>query len=368
MINMSFNQRNNKQSGLVSIMITLVLMLVISLIVLGFAQISRREQRQSLDRQLSAQAYYAAESGINDARTTIRAALAAGNSVPEKDECETTANNPTTNPYAFDPVIDAANNVEYSCLLVSTKLKSVSASLAAGGKSVAMPLHPSNGPIGSISIKWRAPSPASAVSLAQCPTVISPTAGAQFPGGTNWRCPYGVLRLDMVPTDTYDRISMMTNRKTIFLVPTRSAAAPVAYTSSDGSVNPMQCSASQCTTSVINMPNNINNYDLRLSALYVDGTFDIQAFGPPPTSSPIMLLDAQAQIDVTGKADDVLRRIQVRISLVPAGSYGDYGIVSGSSVCKRFSITPNSIIVPSDIVGQDTNNPTCRPLSIAPIP
>jgi len=40
----------SKQRGMVAIMITMILMIVISLIVLGFAQISRRNQRQSLDR------------------------------------------------------------------------------------------------------------------------------------------------------------------------------------------------------------------------------------------------------------------------------------------------------------------------------
>lgn len=368
MIITSFKQRSNRQAGMVSIMITLVLMLVISLIVLGFAQISRLEQRQSLDRQLSAQAYYAAESGVNDARSTIRTALAAGDFVPEKDECETTANNPDTNPYAFDPVIDAANNVAYTCMLVTTKLKTISASLTAGGKSAVLPLHPDNGSISRIDIKWLAPAPVSASAFAQCPAVISNTAGAQFPRSTEWRCPYGVLRLDIVPTDTYNRASMIANRKTMFFYPIRSAAGAIVYTSSDGSVNPISCSTTQCMTSITNMPRDVDDYDLRLQALYVDGTFDIQAFDPPPTSSPIMLLDAQAQIDVTGKADDVLRRIQVRIPLVPNGKYGDYGVVSGSSVCKRFSITPNTIIVPADIVGQDPSNPSCRPLSIAPIP
>ena len=45
-----------KQRGMASIIITMITMVIITLIVLGFATLSRREQRQSLDRQLSTQA------------------------------------------------------------------------------------------------------------------------------------------------------------------------------------------------------------------------------------------------------------------------------------------------------------------------
>ena len=63
---------------MVAILVTMNLMIVISLIVLGFAQISRRNQRQSLDRQLSTQAFYAAETAVNDAADLIKTAVQAG--------------------------------------------------------------------------------------------------------------------------------------------------------------------------------------------------------------------------------------------------------------------------------------------------
>ena len=59
-------------------------MIVMSLIVLGFAQISRRNQRESLDRQLSTQAFYAAESGVNDARELITTAAQNNQAIPAK--------------------------------------------------------------------------------------------------------------------------------------------------------------------------------------------------------------------------------------------------------------------------------------------
>src|SRR5689334_20404193 len=87
-IKRSTHHLDDRQAGMVAIMVMLILMLVISLIVLGFAQISRRNQRQSLDRQLSTQAFYAAETGINDAAEIIKNALAAGTTAADKPDCQ----------------------------------------------------------------------------------------------------------------------------------------------------------------------------------------------------------------------------------------------------------------------------------------
>src|SRR5262245_28445627 len=53
------------QSGMAAIIVTLIIMIVLSLITLGFARIVNREQRQVADRQLNTQAFYAAESGVS---------------------------------------------------------------------------------------------------------------------------------------------------------------------------------------------------------------------------------------------------------------------------------------------------------------
>ena len=55
------------QRGFAAIVVALVLILVLSLLTIGFAELMRHEQRSALDKQLSSQAYYAAESGVNDA-------------------------------------------------------------------------------------------------------------------------------------------------------------------------------------------------------------------------------------------------------------------------------------------------------------
>ncbi len=59
------------ESGLAAIAVTMIIMGIVTLIVVGFATLMRREQRQALDQQLSTQAFYAAESGVNATRAYI---------------------------------------------------------------------------------------------------------------------------------------------------------------------------------------------------------------------------------------------------------------------------------------------------------
>src|SRR4051812_31465613 len=56
------------EDGLVALLVVGILIILLSLVTVAFTKLMGREARQSLDRVLSTQAYYAAESGINDAR------------------------------------------------------------------------------------------------------------------------------------------------------------------------------------------------------------------------------------------------------------------------------------------------------------
>ena len=54
-----------------SIVISIIIMVILSLIAISFARIMRQEQQQAYERQLHTQAYYAAESAVNDVRREI---------------------------------------------------------------------------------------------------------------------------------------------------------------------------------------------------------------------------------------------------------------------------------------------------------
>src|SRR5580658_8830161 len=65
------NKIATDEKGFASIVIALILIIVLALLTVAFAQLARREQADALDKQLAVQANYAAETGINDAYTYI---------------------------------------------------------------------------------------------------------------------------------------------------------------------------------------------------------------------------------------------------------------------------------------------------------
>ena len=116
MITQSKNRLN--EEGIVSIVVTLIIMIVLTLIVTGFAQLARREQREALDRQLSAQASYAAESGIN----ALKAALPYI-SATSRTDCNEPISVGSGKPNPFDDQNKKlSDNTSYTCLLFNKQL------------------------------------------------------------------------------------------------------------------------------------------------------------------------------------------------------------------------------------------------------
>ena len=107
------------EQGFASIVVGLILIIVLGLLVVGFAQLSRHEQQQALNDQLASQANYAAESGINDALSDISSGL-----INSADSSSTVCMSPSStslpaNALTANPVISAANLISYTCLLVN---------------------------------------------------------------------------------------------------------------------------------------------------------------------------------------------------------------------------------------------------------
>ena len=314
-------QRHWKERGMVSILVTMLLMIVISLIVLGFAQISRRNQRQSLDRQLSTQAFYAAEAGINDARNLIKAAINSGAAIPTKPDC-TNGSGATAAFYGvLTPTLDSGNNVSYTCLMVDPTPKSLLYNDIRPSSTI-IPLISSSGTnISTVKLTILSKDGTANPSTG-CPT----TTNATFSTTASWTssgCGYGVLRFDLVPTNGSLTMSGLQDKTmTSFLVPMSSGgvssiAYPVASPASSSNTNnrvATACNATGCTMTITGL--STNQYYMRVSAVYKDVSLVVSA--ADSTGAALSLQGAQAVIDATGKAQDVLRRVQVHIPLTPS--------------------------------------------------
>lgn len=349
-------RRQSKEAGMVAIMVTLILIIVISLIVLGFAQISRRNQRQALDRQLSTQAFYAAESGVNDAAELIKNANQTGAAVAAKPDCASTGGGFYS---TLAPTLDAASGVSYTCLMVDPDPVTLVYS-SIGQRGTIVPLIPTGGSIAKITLTWQSKED-TATPVNNCPTTP-----ATFGKTSTWTCGYGVLRFDLVPTDgALSLAGLQSGAMSTFVVPLRSGAgvATVPYTTGGGNNRlGVICTNTNCSMS-ITTPARAQFY-MRVRSIYKDVSLQIEAFDA--SGNPLQLSGAQAVVDATGKAQDVLRRIQVRVPLAGSSTnlQSDYAAQSSEAICKRFSVMDGffqsdaNVAVPG--VAGSTTNQLCQ--------
>lgn len=343
------------QSGMASIMITMITMIVVSLIVIGFATISRREQGNTLDQQLSTQAFYAAETGVEDARNIIVNDVKTNQPILPKTNC-TTNTGAGNYPTGAQTVLDATHNVSYSCLLVDPNVTSVVYD-GIGPQSKVIPVISSQ-TITKLVVNWTPtnnPSP----SVASCPTSTSHT----FSPAMGWNCDYGVLRMDLVPTQgALTRGGLDSSVLTAFMEPMKTGgAASLSYSGNVGkaSVTGAQCNATQCSMTINGLAAT-DDLDLRLTSIYQASDVTIDAYH----GGTLLDQSGQVGVDVTGNAGGVLRRIQVRIpttfssNLIP-----DAAIQSNAAICKRFQVDNTYFHIPSDIVNPDNTNTMCQTIT-----
>lgn len=329
----------SNEQGLVSIIIVVVLMFVISLITLSYANIARNEQQQALDRTLNAQAYYAAESGINYATKTITDRIKNGTPINllVKPDCKP---DPPSGIYGDQLQIDAATGVSTSCLLVQTNPKSLVYDLSTSDQSKVFPVKPES-LITRVVVEWNTQSSG---------PVSNCTNTATLPVAGSWSCPYGALRVDLANTSAgLSRSLLAQNTFSTVFMPVQSSfpgAGSVTFSGKNafggnsamqGARAPASCDNTRCTMSITFASANMNEYYMRIMPLYRGTQATITARNG---SNLVSLKDAQIVVDATGKAQDVLRRVQVRIPLVNDGIHADYGIQSAQSVCKLFDAFP----------------------------
>jgi len=352
--------RFNRQAGMVSILVTMILMIVISLIVLGFAQVSRRNQRQTLDRQLSTQAFYAAETGVNDVRDILGDALSAGTTVYAKSTCglPSGAAGAQYARLSSDAQISSDGSVKYTCVMVDPAPKTLVFG-DVGTTSIVVPaISGSGNPLTTLKLVWHTKDDTTTPTN-NCPN----TTNNVFSTVSNWQCGYGVLRVDMVPTNgTFNASDLQNRTMTSFMVPQRpgspGAVSSVGFSTGGANNRPgVACTNANCTMTITGLSS--NQYYLRISSTYKNAA-NLQ-ISATDASGAVGLSGAQAVIDSTGRAQDVLRRIQVHVPLTPSSQnqLSDYAIQSTDSICKRFVVMGG--LFNSVVSGVSSTNPLCQP-------
>lgn len=344
---------HSNQSGLVSIIVALTFIIIITLITTSFAFLSRRELRQVLDRQLSTQAFYAAESGVNDAIAKIQ------QNPINIDTC----NNTETTIGADQSLSDT---LSYTCVLVDENPPTLQFGPIETNSSKLARIQAENSGdnIHTIRISWEAANNASINMFANNTRHYLPQLEFNQNNSGSYANHTGIVRADIVPiprTGGMTRTTLARDAQTVFLYPLRAEPAnqPVnTFTATTNENNKGAFVDGRCNAgNVPNLPrrcnvditglNNIqgtNVFYIRLKGLYQPSNVTIQAYGAGGTR--LNLGKSQAMIDATGKANDVLRRIQVRVPVETSYRYPEDPLVTTENICKLLSIS-NGVVTDS---------------------
>ncbi len=350
------------EQGIASMVIVILIMTLLSLIVLSMTQNANREQKQSLDRQLNSQAFYAAESGVNDARDYYtKFANAAVDPAPDKktkcDGSETNAPAGQQFPHGYSNTVGSSVN-QYTCVLYDAYPNSLVFSDVSTSKSELMPIQDKTGAkIRQLTFSWARPNNAN-YNFTGCPV-------SGFPQSLT-NCDAGALRIELINIDDliiHDRAALVNADFLAFASPSRNAAsAPASPDYANGVGTAKQgvswrggCTggaAGGCTITINNIGQ--NKLLLHLRSFYNDNTVTIT--GKTTAGNNILFRNGQLMIDSTGRASDILKRIQVRVPLNDFGNgiYPEFALQTANGICKLQQIIP-----PGFPDAGSTEDPSC---------
>jgi hypothetical protein len=382
-----------EEYGFASLVVAFILILVMSLLTVGFAQVARHEQQNALNKQLANQAYYAAETGVNEIKAQLVALQAAAGPGPtyrapyDGSAClgspyipDSSGSNPSSS------VIDSSSDVTYSCAFVNFKTSTLIPPTTPPQSSANF-IFNSTGALNQLTFSWGSKDNSN-----------TPRTAGGFPTQAQWasgKSP-SVIQFSITPIGTggtLTRNNLISNTFTAYFYPSNGSvidpengsAVPgvgsVNYVAPDGDTGTCQVGvppAGDCDDATTNAPiidatythaNDPYPYSVIIKNLpaatnntwlvhYVTFYDDTQAcldaalvVGCNNTSS-VDLTNSEVDIDVTAKAKDVVRRIQEVVPL-PTSSAVDttqngistlptFSVDSGAATCKQFATYPSA--------------------------
>lgn len=350
-----------KQTGFVSIIVASLLMVILALITVGFTRIMQREQRQALDRQLSRQALYAAESGINDVLDAIDNDLnlspTADYTGISKASCDVNGLGPHGNGNLSGPADDT---IAYTCALFNQQPGSLKYDLDIEDSKIVELRTASTNNFESVEITWGNPGGNNLVLLPDCGDSIDLIL--QNPPNPSNRV--STVRFDLTRiAGSYDRGNMLADTEYLYLVPCYETV-PSAYgthsfdPTSRGDAIPVPCSgggAEPCRVVIDGLLNDnpltgvadaTNRMFARVRPLYESAQLSMSAqenTGAGPV--PAQFTGAQISVDVTAKSNDVVRRLSASVPFESSVEVPEVALQVFNGICKRLDIineTPGS--------------------------
>ncbi len=406
-----------KERGAVSLFIVIFAALLITVVTVGFIRLMLADQQQASNNDLSQSAYDAAQAGIEDAKRALlryQNICSTGDSVA----CATAYNEVTAATSSnkcnqglvriISPSLLAANEVPvvneagtaalsqaYTCVTIEPETPDYLGNLPANGTKI-IPLK-SKSAVDSIVLEWY-----SKVNISNTNLNVTLLPNGSIPlGGLPTPTQYPPLYDQTANGWGPDRPSLMrtqlmqfgsnfklvdfddtnaageSNANTLFLYPTGTTGSTNAVTNDTFSLSakddrltgvgaplPVACRGSIGTggyacTVTLTLPTPIGGVGangrtayLRLSALYNASAFRVTM--KTASGAEAKFNAVQPEIDSTGRANDLFRRVRTRVELIDTNfAYPEAAVDITGSLCKNFTVT--------DKATEYTNTATCTP-------
>lgn len=332
------------QQGIVSFLTVAFLAGILSLITVGFVRTMISNQRQALDLQLSTQAFYAAESGINNVAEAI-----------ESNTFDVTKyNNPNGScteaipGYITNPNINILNtnaNVMYTCIKVDNKVENILIGESASEKAETYLIKGATNSVESVYIYWGYDTTETASLYS---TSLLPKS--------NWGTNPAALRISIYYPNNlsnYNRTELITKQRTFFLIPQRSTSGTdTVNVNPDGAITGIKCNLTNGYKCLAKLTmsgfatNYSNGFYIRIAAIYKPTHIMLEGYDS--LGDRQMLVGGQTLIDATGRANDVYRRFEVRKNQNTSYDFPDSVVKSGNSLCKQFIVYPGGLYDEAD--------------------
>lgn len=370
------------ESGAASFIVVVFLAIILSILTLGFVRLAVNERRSATDDDLTKRAYYAAESGTEDALRAIQEVRAGTMTLEELngEDCGP--------PDGYTPNVNGNSGVEteYTCQLIDMTPEKYTGKLNGANEAVSLPLTPVSDAgarldLKSITIRWHVDSTVAdggdgLISAAALPTATDSTLKTVDAWSTSPNI--AMLRANIFMHD-YDSLEEADlgeedNQYATFLYPNGAGDGDGGSvddnpggTLSHATCNDVGNGAFACEATIDGFDSD-KQYYLNLASLYRGTQFEVEmqamtflipgvpavppafpgdpgtpAIPPvPPQSATSYFSEAQAVIDVTGRAGDVYRRVRTTVDFDNSAFLPTQALTSLDAICKNFRVTDDT--------------------------
>lgn len=360
------------QQGAVAMISVIIFSIIISILAMAYARTIISQQRQSINYDLSTRAYYAAESGVQDAVRYLR-----GQNPADANSILVSGQNSCKNGSEYlgsdDGVLGTdKNTLAYTCQLVDPTPGELTGSTSAD--SVLWKIIPAQAANDDykVTIKWSNPDSDQKLVPREGSTSLTPP----IPG---WRNSSGdtyhpQLRASFITAPPNARRSDY-GQQVYFLNPTTQNATDISVNpqagvrQNPGSVaknstcNESDSSGGYKCSQVFEVPKILadsGNLYLVVHSVYAKTNYEV-TISEKTSGRQLGFKNNVLTVDVTARAGDVFRRVKQQVPI--SGGYKESwfdasGLVVGDGICKLFSIGTTASQFSSECQPTSTTSPT----------